>query len=155
LFRPSNPAIRDFLLAIRSELKDAAGKAFGAALKAANARLKKEGVELLAERGEKALANTLVKGALKKLPIVLAVFFILDARENGYGYAFRNMVVPADLINEAIAAQGASLQQWADDSHDRNVDQLIINAGGDPNGQSAYDRDFNNVVGGLRRTQQR
>ena len=122
--------IHGFLKKVAPQVRNAAGKAFDKALEDAAKKLEQQGAKALAK---KELAQTIVKSALKDLPVVTALFLLLDAKENGWAYATRNVIVPADLINQAVAEEADRLREWSAEATQNRLCNTYNNAGIDPN----------------------
>lgn len=126
-----NKAIRSYLSMIAAELRKAAKPALDKALEqTAKELIKKEGADAITKRGGRKAAQILIKGALKKIPVVTAAFIIIDAQENGIAYAAQNAIVPADDINAIMKEVACSIRDGVAEMEDNIADNLIKNAGG-------------------------
>jgi len=126
-----SPAVRGYLTKyIIPNLQMGLIKDFNKALAQAERIITKEGPSVLRKRGGKAMAKTLVKGALKRgLPIISIGFILADFRSNGAAYAARNAIIPADAIQEALQELSGEFGEWVDNANECVINKRWANAG--------------------------
>jgi len=91
----------------------------------------KEAIEAQAVRkGARLTAQQFVKSGLKKVkvPVIMAIFVIIDLKERGPAYAARNAIVPVDDINDGLHAIAGTVSDWVDGANQWNMNKRFDNA---------------------------